>query len=254
MNYKTFSTPALLSCALTLLCSYEEPKEKKISKKEKDIKTFDVIIVPGVPYQDPAVKFVLKSRILWAKYLFDTQKTKNIIFSGSSVYTPYVEADIMKIYSDSLGIPSANVYRETQAEHSTENIYYSVMMAKKLGFTKIAIATDRYQAMFLNMYLKKNFPEISVIPIDYRKIDMFGDNWPEIDETPAYVENFVSLLERENKATRFKGSMGKNIKFVQNDSTYENTQTPLQSGLVRMVKPVMSASPFLSVIYNRATK
>lgn len=254
MNYKKLCTPAFLSCAITFLCSYDQPKKNKTQKKHKDNDVYDVIIVPGVPYQDASMKLVLKSRILWAKYLYDHKAAKNIIFSGSSVYSPYIEGVIMKIYADSLHIPSAHTFSETQAEHSTENIYYSVEMARKLGFKKIAVATDQYQMVILNYYIKKNYPDIKIIPIDYEKIDLINSQWPEIDETPAFVENFISLVKRENRSQRFKGTLGKNVSYVQNDSTYENVRTPLIGGLVRMVKPVMSATPFLAVIYNTATK
>ncbi|MCW3105416.1 MAG: YdcF family protein [Bacteroidetes bacterium] len=254
MNYRRFSTPAFLSCAITFLCSYVHPHDKQKEKKEKENDTYDVIIVPGVPYEDPAMKLILKSRILWAKYLYETKTARNIIFSGSSVYTPYVEGHIMRIYADSLRIPSKHTFSETQAEHSTENIYYSVLMARRLGFKKIAVATDQYQAVILNLYIRKNFPEVEILPIDYEKINLFTAYWPEIDETPAFVENFVSLVKRENQGKRFKGTLGRNVNDPANDSTYENTRTPLISGLLRMVKPAMSTSPFLSVIYHTATK
>lgn len=255
MNYRRLSSPAFLSCAITFLCSYTHPQDKhKGQKKEKVNDTYDVIIVPGVPYQDPSLKLVLKARILWAKYLFQTKMTKNIIFSGSSVYTPYIESQIMRIYADSLGIPNGNTFAETQAEHSTENIFYSVLMARKLGFKKIAVATDQYQAVILNVYIRMNFPEVAILPIDYEKIDLFSAYWPEIDETPAYVENFVSLVKRENPSERFKGTLGRKVNFSENDSTYENTRTPLMAGLGRLVKPLMTTSPFLSVLYNSATK
>jgi uncharacterized SAM-binding protein YcdF (DUF218 family) len=254
MNYKKIYTPAFLSCAISFLCSYDQPKKNKSAVNDKANDVYDVIIVPGVPYMDPAMKIVLKSRILWAKYLYDHKAAKNIIFSGSSVYSPYIEGQIMRIYADSLGIPSEHTFSETQAEHSTENIFYSVQLAKSLGFKKIAVATDHYQMVILNYYIRKNFPDVKIIPIDYKKIDLINAAWPEIDETPAYVENFVSIIDRENRSERFKGTLGKNVVYQENDSTYENARSPLMGGFVRMVKPVMSTTPFLAVIYKTATK
>jgi uncharacterized SAM-binding protein YcdF (DUF218 family) len=253
MNYKKIYTPAFLSCAISILCSYDQPRQKnKDGNKANDV--YDVIIVPGAPYLDPSMKLVLKSRILWAKHLYDHKLAKNIIFSGSAVYSPYVEGLIMRIYADSLNIPSEHTFAETQAQHSTENIFYSVEMARKLGFKKIAVATDHYQMVILNYYIRKNFPDVKVIPIDYKKIDLINAAWPEIDETSAYVENFVSLVQKESRSERFKGTLGKNVSLMQNDSTYENSRSPLVGGLVRMVKPIMSTSPFLAVIYKTATK
>jgi uncharacterized SAM-binding protein YcdF (DUF218 family) len=251
MNYRKLSSPAFLSYALTVLCSYDHPHSKitEPDQKKKSGK-YDVIIVPGVPYQNPSMKIILKARILWAKYLYDNNIAANIIFSGSSVYTPYVESKVMRIYADSLGIPSAHTFSETRAEHSTENIYYSVLMARQLGFKNIAVATDQYQAVILNRFIKKNCPEVKILPIDYDKIDLIMAPWPAIDASSAYVDNFVSIIQREDRSKRFRGTLGKNVSFNSNDSTYENARTPRMAAVQRMLNPLISASPFLSVIYS----
>lgn len=220
MNYRTFSTPAFLGCALCFLSSYNYPKStEKNPERLKEKGPYDVIIVPGVPYQDPTLKVILKARILWAKYLFDNGIAKNIIFSGSAVYNPYIEGVMMRIYADSLGIPSSHTFSETQAEHSTENIFYSLLMAKKLRFKKIAVATDQYQAIIIRNFMKKKCPEIEVILIEYNKIKLVTSAWPEIDPSSACADNFVSLVEREDRVKRFKGTLGKNISFIENDSS-----------------------------------
>jgi uncharacterized SAM-binding protein YcdF (DUF218 family) len=220
MNYQKLTTPTFLSCALGLLCSYDTSSnsDKKIEKLKK-AGMYDVIIVPGVPYNVPAFKTVLKARILWAKYLLEHNYAKNIIFSGSSVYTPYVEGEIMKIYADSLHIPSDHTFSETKAEHSTENIYYSLQMAKKMGFKKIAVATDQYQALIIKSFMKDKCPEIKIIPINYEKINMRNVPWPTIDPSTAHVNGFVSLVEREGHLKRFRGTLGRNI-------NYEGTNIP----------------------------
>ena len=216
---RSLSTPAFISCAFFILCSFDKNKKESNNLKDKIANPYDVIIVPGVPYQDPLLKSVLKSRILWAKYLFERGITKNIIFSGASVYTTYIESKVMKIYADSLGIPSENTFAEEEAEHSTENIFYSVQMARELGFKRIALATDHFQAIFLKGYIKKKFPDVEIITIQYEKINM-KTAWPEIDAESAYAEHFVSLIDRENKIKRFKGTMGKNIIDNKKDSSF----------------------------------
>lgn len=251
MNYRKLSAPAFISYALTVLCSYDHPQSQNHEpepKKKSD--KYDVIIVPGVPYQHPSMKIILKARILWAQYLYDRKIASNIIFSGSSVYTPYIEGKVMRIYADSLGIPSEHTFSETKAEHSTENIYYSVLLARQLGFKKIAVATDQYQAVILSRFIKKNCPEVEILPIDYDKIDLIMSPWPAIDASSAYVNDFVSLTEREDRGQRFRGTLGKNVSFIENDSTYENSRTPRIAGVGRMLNPIFSSSPFLSVIYS----
>jgi vancomycin permeability regulator SanA len=80
---------------------------------------------------------IYKAKVLWAKYLYDSAFTKNIIFSGSAVYTTYYEATTMMLYADSHGLPIENLFAETEALHSTENIYYGQKMAKAMGFKKL---------------------------------------------------------------------------------------------------------------------
>lgn len=222
----SLSTPTFLGCLFILLCSYDKQNKESKDLNEAQDNPYDVIIVPGVPFQEPSMKMVLKARILWAKYLFERGIAKNIIFSGASVYTPYVESKVMKIYADSLGIPSKNTFSEEEAEHSTENVFYSVQMAKDLGFKRIALATDAYQAYLLKGYVKKKFPGVELITIEYKKIDMHCV-WPEIDGETAYAENFVSLAKRENKIKRMKGTMGMNIIDQEKDTALAYRRVPI---------------------------
>lgn len=223
---RSLTTPTFVGCIFILLCSFDKQEKESTDLNEEQENPYDVIIVPGVPFQEPSMKMVLKARILWAKYLFERGIAKNIIFSGGTVYTPYVESKVMKIYADSLGIPSKNTFSEEEAEHSTENVFYSVQMAKDLGFKRIALATDPYQACLLKGYVKKKFPGVELITIIYKKIDMHSE-WPEIDAESAYAENFVSLAKRENKIKRMKGTMGMNIIDQAKDSAIVYRRVPI---------------------------
>jgi uncharacterized SAM-binding protein YcdF (DUF218 family) len=185
---------------------------KKSYEEAKLGKPYDVIIVPGAPYLYGSVSNVVKMRLFWAKHLYDSGYTKNIIFSGSSVYSPYVEGIVMKIMADSLGIPSDHTFSETQAEHSTENIYYSWKMAKAMGFKKIGLATDPYQAGMLRGFTKKYCPDIQAIPVIFGTMEIGNKTLPKIDSSAAYVENFVSITKRESFWQRLKGTRGRRVK------------------------------------------
>jgi hypothetical protein len=154
----------------------------------------------------------MKMRIFWAKHLYDSGFTRNIIFSGGAVYTPFVESIAMKVMADSLGIPSSHTFSETEAEHSTENVYYSWKMAKGLGFKKIAVATDPFQASMLRNFVRKHTPGVDIIPIIYDKIDFKDQELPVIDTTSSYRRDFVSIKEREGFFERFRKTMGKRVK------------------------------------------
>ncbi len=203
---------------LTLLlksCVFFGPSEKKLYSKAVSNKPYDVIIVPGAPYDSIKGNWSMpmKARIYWSKHLFENGVAKNIIYSGSAVYTPYIESKIMALYAAELGIPSENVFIETKAEHSTENIYYSYQMAKKLGFEKIAIATDPLQARLLRGYPRRIKIKVDFIPfvIDTLKT-IEKKEFIKIDIEKAKVSNFVSIVDRENRFKRFWGTLGKNIK------------------------------------------
>ena len=79
----------------------------------------------------------MKDRVLWSVYLYKKGIAANVIYSGNAVYSPYIEGRIMAMYAIASGIPAQNVFSETKAEHSTENLVYSYRMAEKMGFKRL---------------------------------------------------------------------------------------------------------------------
>lgn len=191
-------------------------------KKNVGTEPFDAIIVPGYPFEDGQWSMIIKLRVYWASYLYKTGVAKNIIFSGSSVYSPYVESKIMSLYAQKLGIPAANIYTEEQAEHSSENLYYSYKMAKRKGFNKVALATDPFQNLFLKSFIKEmGFDDLVSLPVNFQKLKLSEMTTPEIDPSTAFVEDFASLTDRQNSATRKLGTQGKFIKYEAGDDPKE---------------------------------
>lgn len=188
------------------MCSLDRYTTKAFKKAQKE-KPYDVVIVPGVPYDSTEIGTVFKARILWAKFLYDSGFTKNIIFSGSAVYSPYFEGSVMKTIADSLGIPPGHTFSETKAEHSTENIYYGWKMAQRMGFEKIALATDPFQSILLRGFGKKYCPGIGEVPMVYDKLDI-SQPLPVVNPHGAYHPKFVSIKEREGLWKRFQGTWG----------------------------------------------
>lgn len=198
--------PALFSC------SFSSRKTKQMLDESMN-ESYDIIIVPGVPLRNGRWDRTMKARVYWSKYLFDKGIAKNIMYSGSSVYTTYYEGEVMALYAAAIGIPKEHIFTETRAEHSTENMYYGYHKSKKLGFQKIALATDPYQAKQLKSYAKLRISRsVAVIPIVFDTLramePMMID--PVIDYEKALNKNFVSILERESGWKRFKGTMSWN--------------------------------------------
>jgi len=182
------------------------------SRAEK--KQYDVIIVPGMPFENGLWGRTIKGRVYWSKYLYDRGIAKNIIYSGGAVYSPYYEGKIMAQYAIALGIPAANVFTEDRAEHSTENVYYSYKLAKKLGFRTIAIASDPYQTKQLRKFIRKKVDTaVGIIPFvtDTLKSLEPGMVDPVIDYQPLLKKDFIPLTKRQNVWKRWRGTRGKNI-------------------------------------------
>ncbi|MDO9254517.1 MAG: YdcF family protein [Bacteroidales bacterium] len=202
----------LLFCIIGTLnsCSFSKKASDKLLSKASE-KSYDVIIVPGVPLENGKWSNIMKARIYWSKFLFDKGIAKNIMFSGSAVYSPYIEAEIMAMYAEALGIPKENIYTETKAEHSTENIFYSHKLAQKLKFVSMAIASDPFQTKMLRKFTRKRIDgDIDLIPIvfDSLKAMPMGVREPEIDIQKAFVQGFIPLPERENLMQRLRGTWG----------------------------------------------
>ena len=194
-------------------CSFSVKTSKRLLTESR-IKGYDIIIVPGVPLENGRWSKTMKGRIYWSKYLFDHGIAKNIMYSGAAVYTPYFEGDVMALYAAAIGIPAKNIFSETKAEHSTENLYYSYKKAKKLGFNSIALASDPFQTKSLKRYARKKVnPEVGLIPMVMDVMASMEPHMtdPVIDPHPAFSKDFIRLDERQNFWKRLRGTLGKNV-------------------------------------------
>lgn len=215
MNNRTIYTSiVILVLVATSIASCFVVPNKAYERNSQNV--YDAIIVPGVPFENGLWSRTMKGRIYWAKFLYDKGITKNIIFSGSAVYTPFVEAKIMALYGEALGIDTTNIFTEENAEHSTENVYYSFRLARKLGFEKIAVATDPFQTVMVKSFANKLNLKIDYIPMVMDSLLTIPLNDPKIDPSSAAITDtsWKALPERESGFKRFKGTMGNNIDYT----------------------------------------
>jgi uncharacterized SAM-binding protein YcdF (DUF218 family) len=199
----------------------------KLFSEAIKVKPLDVIIVPGIPSDAGNWNFVMKWRVSWSVFLYKAGLTKNIIYSGGAVYSPYTEAIIMALYAEKMGVPKDHIFTEIMAEHTTENLYYSYQLALKKGFTKIGLATDPFQSMKAEPYLKKFNLNILLIPsvIDIMQKLNIGEY--KIDSYKAYQLNFVSIMKRETEEERTFYSKGGRINLIR---TINAQSSPKESG------------------------
>ena len=97
-NYATgFAGAGFLALVLVAgSCSFSTRARRNLLDESLS-RRYDVIVVPGVPFENGQWSSIMKGRILWSKYLYDIGIARNVMYSGSAVYTPYNEAEIMAL-------------------------------------------------------------------------------------------------------------------------------------------------------------
>jgi len=208
-----FALPVVLIPGM-LSCSYSAKTTRKLLRQAENGTPYDVIIVPGIPFENGTWNRTMKGRVYWSKYLFDKGIALHVMYSGSAVYSPYYEAEIMAMYAKAIGIPATHIYTETMAEHSTENAYYGYKKAKQLGFERIALASDPFQTKLLRKFIRKKVDAgMGLIPmvIDTMKAIEPSMTDPEIDAEAAFKPDFISIKKRESFWKRLKGTVRGNI-------------------------------------------
>jgi hypothetical protein len=211
---------AIGMAAMLLLnaCAFRKFAHTYYAKAQKEA-PYDVVIVTGIPYDDSTRSgLIFTARVLWSKYLYDHHITNNIIYSGAAVSTRYYEGKVMKLMADTLGIPSSRTFSEIKAEHSTENVYYGLKMAHKLGFKKVAVAADGFQLKMLQKFIKNRCENIAMIPIIYDSVIPDKRQWrsllPKINLKSAAADStYIRLSERQSFSERWRGTQGKHIKY-----------------------------------------
>lgn len=215
MGYKHFIALFLL---VSVLSSCYVLNTKKHYRKALEKAPYDAIIVPGFPYteSDTTWSDVVKMRMLWSKFLLDKNITKHIIYSGADVHSPYVEGIYMSLYGKALGVPENVILIDTLAHHSSENIFYSFLLAREHGLHKVALATDPFQSGMtspVRRKMKRIFKQkIDQIPVVIDTLRTLHDlPHPKIDVQIAYRENHISLKEQEGFFKRLGGTLGMKI-------------------------------------------
>lgn len=200
----------LFLCLIVILSSDSAMAGDHLSKVTEP---YDAIIVPGYPFRpNGKMNPMYKIRLYWAYHMYKEGKTKNIIVSGSAVHTPYVEGRVYALYLIELGIDPDDIIIEERAEHSLENVFYSMEIAKEHGFEKVAVVSDKAHS-FMIKYLANKFDheiEADFIPARWRYVirkywNRFDLN---IDYSKAYQPGFVPLAYKKTESQRKLGTSG----------------------------------------------
>ena len=99
----------------------------------------------------------------------------------------------MKIAANALGIPPEHTFTENDALHSNENVKLGYKLAHKLGFKKIAVATDAYQFSYVMAFLWYSAPGAGILPLNKDSTAFYNKPLPKINAQDAFVRDFVPL-------------------------------------------------------------
>jgi len=135
---------------------------------------YDAVIVPGCPSEeDGALSYCQIGRAGQAALLWQGAWTRNFIVSGSDVHTPYVEAEAIAQAMTTLGVPPERIVLERDALHSDENVYYSALLATRLGFQRLAIASNGAIASWLCGLLVEEGRSCAALPMDLGALNAY---------------------------------------------------------------------------------
>lgn len=181
--------------------------------RESSGKVYDAIVIPGYPFSpDKKPNAIYRMRLAWAYELYQQGRTKYIILSGGAVHSPFVEAEIFALYLMEKGVPAEALILERNAEHSMENVFYSIEIAETYGFKDIAVATDLWQSGMIQMIGKKHGHDLSRVDFLPAKFYLVNHYWGSfnyaIDHHLAHRTEFVPLVERKDRDTRWLGTHG----------------------------------------------
>lgn len=195
-------------------CLLFQPSAAKLSKRAlAKHKTYDAVIVPGVPFIGPNWDMTMQMRVTWGVHLYKRGSAKKLIMSGAAVYSPYVEAEIMRLYAISLGVPEEDILVESKAQHSTENIWYSYKLAKSKGYEHIALSTDPFQTRMTYRFGKRRLKDLQYLPVLFDTLKTLEKTYPPIKYEAYKIDSFKPITETQSFWYRLRGTMGKHIDF-----------------------------------------
>ncbi|MBQ3362629.1 MAG: YdcF family protein [Muribaculaceae bacterium] len=106
---------------------------------------FDVIIVLGTPAtKDCKPTSIMKQRAGKGIELFKQGLAPKIIFTGGQAANECYEAEVMKEYAISLGVPDSCILPEPKAKNTYQNARYSVEIMNEHNMHSAAIVTSKF--------------------------------------------------------------------------------------------------------------
>lgn len=169
---------------------------------------FDAIIVPGCPNApDGRLSTCQVRRAMWAAILWQRGYARHFITSGAAVTSPFVEAEALAAAMVLFGVPAERIFLEPNALHTDENVYNSLQIARIVGFTWLAIASDSGQAVGACQMLEYWHPQCGAFTMDDSLVTQRLRDFASVLSgiRSRAVADFVPLSQRERERARKSG-------------------------------------------------
>lgn len=132
---------------------------------------FDTLLVLGCPAKrDGTPSPEQRERVMEGVRQFRAGVAPVIIFSGGPAHNRFVEADVMARLAESSGVPRADIFEETHARDTIENIEYSTQIMRAHGWHSVETVSSVYHLRRASLILMH-----SPIPVNW---EMQAAPWP----------------------------------------------------------------------------
>lgn len=179
---------------------------------------FDAIIVPGCPSAaDGSLTHCQSRRAIWAAIQWERGYAHNFITSGGAVRSPYIEAEALAAAMTALGVPADRIYLDPFALHTEENIYNAWQIARQNGWTRLAVASDRGQAVGACEFLEDWHGSCSAFSMDYALVEQRLQSAAQLKSVRTQAvptASFIPLKQREVERAQRLGRRPRPPSFV----------------------------------------
>lgn len=141
---------ALLSNIIVFFTVFRNPEKKW--KKDR----YDCAVVCGWPAkEDGQASEIMKARVKKAADLWREGKVSTLILSGAAVKNEHTEAQVMKEYAKSLGVPEERICTEEKSFSTYHNMMYSKQVMERRGEKDCVVVTSGWHLRKADHYARR---------------------------------------------------------------------------------------------------
>ncbi len=141
----------LLLALLINIFIVQYAKKHIIARGEYSQDTVDCVIVLGASAKTGKPSLMLQDRLDLAYELYNQGYVNKILVSGDHMYESYDEANVMKDYLLSLGVPEEDIFMD----HAGINTYASMKRAKEVFMVDSCIVSTQKYHLYRAVYIAR---------------------------------------------------------------------------------------------------